>query len=183
MKTFFLFAGPNGSGKSTTVARILENTPECLYLNADYCAKSDPEIAAMPEGVEKSIRAQKETERQLKELIKTGVSIAWETVFSHESRFEIMKYAKEHGYYLHLIYITTKDPAIKSSGCKYGQKPEGTMFQKTKSLQDTIGQLVFFRQCCKKQMRLMFMITQVRTAIPAWFFRKHPEEQILLSIL
>lgn len=112
MKTFFLFAGPNGSGKSTTIARTLENNPECLYLNADYCAKSDPDIAAMQEGPKKSIRAQKETERQLIEMINAGKQIAWETVFSHESRFEIMEYAKKHGYYIHLTYIMTKEPSI-----------------------------------------------------------------------
>ncbi len=114
MRDFFLFAGPNGSGKSTIIgeneAYFSENQIE--YLNADYCARADPDIAKMPEGLEKSIRAQKETERRLEEMMSRGLSFAWETVFSHESRLDIMKSAKRKGYRIHLHYITTKNPDI-----------------------------------------------------------------------
>ena len=111
MKDFFLFAGPNGSGKSTIIGPFLsDNTIE--YLNADYCARADPEILKMQDGPEKSKRAQEETERRLKEMLDSGVSIAWETVFSHESRLKIMEYAKGEGYRIHLTYVTTKDPDI-----------------------------------------------------------------------
>lgn len=114
MKDFFLFAGPNGSGKSTIIGK---NEPyfsdnHIQYLNADYCARADPDIAKMPEGTEKSVRAQKETERRLEEMISAGLSFVWETVFSHESRLDIMKFAKKKGYRIHLQYITTKNPDI-----------------------------------------------------------------------
>lgn len=111
MRDFFLFAGPNGSGKSTIIGAFLSDN-HIEYLNADYCARADPDIAKMPEGREKSIRAQKETERRLEEMISAGLSFAWETVFSHESRLEIMKLAKREGYRIHLTYITTKNPDI-----------------------------------------------------------------------
>lgn len=111
MSDFFLFAGPNGSGKSTIISIFL-NDIDVIYLNADYCARVDPDIESMSEGIEKSIRAQKETERQIYAIISSGLSLAWETVFSHESRLEIMEYAKKKGYTIHLIYITTKDPDI-----------------------------------------------------------------------
>lgn len=111
MRDFYLFAGPNGSGKSTIISSYLEDE-NLIYLNADYCARADPDIINMPDGLEKSIRAQKETERQLHTMISDGRSFAWETVFSHESRLEIMASAKRQGYLIHLFYITTKNPDI-----------------------------------------------------------------------
>ena len=111
MRDFFIFAGPNGSGKSTIIEYFLSNN-DLIYLNADYCARADPEIAKMQDGQEKSIRAQKKTENLLKGMIEEGLSFAWETVFSHESRLEIMKFSKQKGYRIHLFYITTKHPDI-----------------------------------------------------------------------
>lgn len=111
MKDFYLFAGPNGSGKSTIISSYLEDET-ILFLNADYCARTNPDIQNMPDGIEKSIQAQKETERHLHAMISNGLSFAWETVFSHESRLEIMESAKKKGYLIHLYYITTKNPDI-----------------------------------------------------------------------
>ena len=111
MKDLFLFAGPNGSGKSTIMAPFLSDD-SIYYLSPDYCKREDPDIKDIPDVLEKSIRAREETERRLKELILAGKSVAWETVFSHKSRLEIMKFAKDEGYRIHLTYITTKDPDI-----------------------------------------------------------------------
>ncbi|WFN34950.1 AAA family ATPase [Methanogenium sp. S4BF] len=111
MKELFLFAGPNGSGKSTIMAPFLSDG-SLDYLSPDYCLREDPEIKIMPAGLEKSIRAREETERRLEEMISAGKSFAWETVFSHESRLNILKYAKEEGYRIHLTYVTTKDADI-----------------------------------------------------------------------
>ena len=108
MRIFSIFAGPNGSGKSTLV-------PDCtdlIFVNADYCAKEHPIISKMPVGLEKLKAAQKETERQINEMISRGVSFTWETVFSHPSRLSIMKDAKKKGYKIHLTYVTTKHPDI-----------------------------------------------------------------------
>ena len=106
-KILFLFAGPNGSGKSTSLAPTLEAYPKCEYLNADYCARINPEINALPDGLEKVKRAREETEKQLNEMVRNGVCIAWETVFSHPSRLEFMDYAKSQGYRIRLTYVMT----------------------------------------------------------------------------
>jgi predicted ABC-type ATPase len=111
MKEFFLFAGPNGSGKSTIMAPFLSDGT-LDYLSADYCEREVPDIKMMPDGLEKSLRAREETEKRLGEIISAGKSFAWETVFSHESRLNIMKHAKDEGYRVHLTYITTKNPDI-----------------------------------------------------------------------
>ena len=83
MRDFYLFADPNGSGKSTIISPYLKDE-KIIFLNADYCARADPGIMNISDGLEKSIRAQKETERQLHAMITDGLSFTWETVFSHE---------------------------------------------------------------------------------------------------
>ena len=114
MKDFFLFAGPNGSGKSTIISSYLEDE-NIIFLNADYCARTNPDILNMPDSLEKSILAQRETERHLQAMISNDLSFAWETVFSHESRLEIIEYAKKQGYLIHLFFITTKNPDINDA--------------------------------------------------------------------
>lgn len=45
-------------------------------------------------------------------LIDAGISFAFETVFSHPSKLEIIRRAKEKGYRIYLYFITTEDPQI-----------------------------------------------------------------------
>jgi predicted ABC-type ATPase len=45
-------------------------------------------------------------------LLNAGISFAFETVFSHPSKLEIMREAKEKGYRIYLYFITTEDPQI-----------------------------------------------------------------------
>ncbi len=124
MSDFFIFAGPNGSGKSTLISAFL-NDYDVNYLNADYCSKADPVILTVPDGHDKSIKAQIETERQIHKMISSRKSFAWETVFSHKSRFAIMEYAKKNGYMIHLIYINTIDPDINVARVRVRVKQGG----------------------------------------------------------
>lgn len=111
-KILFIFAGPNGSGKSTSIVQTLDAYPKCEYLNADYCARANPDINVLPEGLEKAKLAREETEKQLTEMMKNGICIAWETVFSHPSRLEFMDFAKSQGYRIRLTYVMTYSPDI-----------------------------------------------------------------------
>jgi len=66
----------------------------------------------MVDGKDKISKAQKEVEKHINQIISERLSFAWETVFSHPSRLKIMKDAKDNGYTIHLLYITTKNPDI-----------------------------------------------------------------------
>ena len=111
MSDFYIYAGPNGSGKSTLYGQYpLDES--ITFLNADCWAKDNPDIAQMIDGKEKINKAQLEVEKQINLIISDGLLLAWETVFSHPSRLKIMKDAKDRGYYIHLFYITTKNPDI-----------------------------------------------------------------------
>lgn len=95
-----VFAGPNGSGKSTItrLAKIIEP-----YINADdikhtnHC--TDLEAAQMAEAMrEKCINEHK--------------SFTFETVLSTERNLNLLKKAKEAGYFIRCIYVITANSQI-----------------------------------------------------------------------
>ena len=95
-----VFAGPNGSGKSTVtkMAKVIEP-----YINADdikrtnYC--SDLEAAQFAEEMRKKAIADKK-------------SFTFETVLSTERNFNLLKNAKEQGYFIRCVYVLTIDVNI-----------------------------------------------------------------------
>jgi len=95
-----VFAGPNGSGKSTItkMAKVIEP-----YINADdikrtnYC--SDLEAAQMAEKMRESA-------------VKEKRSFTFETVMSTERNLNLLKRAKEQGYFIRCIYVLTSDVNI-----------------------------------------------------------------------
>lgn len=88
MNYFFIFAGPNGSGKSTVIGNLAASpfnfydSDDVLYINADYYAKMDPIVKAMPEGREKDLAAWHGTNDWRTKALRDGHhSIKWKTVF------------------------------------------------------------------------------------------------------
>ena len=75
MKRFFIFAGPNGSGKSSVISSLKNSVyasplsgrdidfDVMTYVNADFCARQDPEISQMPAGKERDVAAWNATNR------------------------------------------------------------------------------------------------------------------------
>lgn len=98
-----LLAGPNGSGKSTLWAHVLEPELHLEFVNADVIAEQrwpdDPESHAYEAAEMASARRQ--------ELIAARRSYATETVFSHESKIELVRAAVAAGYLvtLHVIAV------------------------------------------------------------------------------
>lgn len=104
-KTLIVFAGPNGSGKSTITSDILEiiKKKHMEYVNPDNIKRrtncTDFEAVQI---------AQKTKEK----LISEGKSFAFETVLSSQYNIDIMKKAKQSGYYVQCIYVLTNNPDI-----------------------------------------------------------------------
>lgn len=98
-----VFAGPNGSGKSTVtkLAKIIEP-----YINADeikrtnYC--TDLEAAQLAEKMRENCIANRQ-------------SFTFETVLSTERNLNLLKKAKENGYFIRCIYVLTSNPDINVS--------------------------------------------------------------------
>lgn len=95
-----VFAGPNGSGKSTFTELL---KPPIDYINADEIKKnlkcSDLEAAQI---------AEKQREKHL-ELME---EFCFETVMSTERNLNLLRRAKEKGYFIRCYYILTADPII-----------------------------------------------------------------------
>lgn len=103
--------GPNGSGKSTAVA-ALQNASEFpqIYINADDIART--ELANIPDLNTRNIQAAELAEARRKEAIEKGVSFAFESVMSTPGKLAILAEAKEKGFTVDLIFVTTDNADI-----------------------------------------------------------------------
>lgn len=95
-----VFAGPNGSGKSTITqfAKVIEP-----YINADEIKKatncSDLEAAQKADEMRNS-------------LVEQNQCFTFETVLSTERNLNLLKKAKETGYFIRCIYVITANSQI-----------------------------------------------------------------------
>lgn len=90
-----VFAGPNGSGKSTItgMARTVG-----AYINAD-----DIKRASHCSDLEAAVKAEELRERALSE----KQDFTFETVLSTERNLNLLRRAKERGYFIRCIYVLT----------------------------------------------------------------------------
>jgi predicted ABC-type ATPase len=98
-----LIAGPNGAGKTTFYERVLGPATHLEFVNADLIAASrwseDPASHAYEAA---ALAADHRTE-----LIEARASFVSETVFSHESKLELVHVAVDAGYLvtLHVVIV------------------------------------------------------------------------------
>ncbi len=109
-KQLWLLAGGNGAGKSTFYQLFLASTG-LPFINADILAKEldaeQPEIS--------SYRAAKLAEKLRLDLLRTGTSFCFETVFSHSSKIDFLATAKSAGYEIILVYIHLKNDQLNQA--------------------------------------------------------------------
>jgi lipopolysaccharide/colanic/teichoic acid biosynthesis glycosyltransferase/predicted ABC-type ATPase len=103
-----IVAGPNGAGK-TTLTRWLRNQQIDFgeYINADDIAAGlqGPEDARVRE-------AQRIADVRREQCIAARRSFTFETVMSHPSKVDILKRAKEAGFFVQLFFVGTDDSEI-----------------------------------------------------------------------
>lgn len=96
-------AGPNGAGKSTLYHRVIGPVTRLEFVNADVIAAREwPDDAATH-----AYDAARLAAERRQELLAAGTSFVTETVFSHESKVELIKAAVEAGYLvtLHVVLV------------------------------------------------------------------------------
>lgn len=106
--TMWLLAGPNGSGKSTFYANNLSGIVP-TYVNPDQIAKN---LTHIEDQKTRDLEAMKMSDQQRRDLLARGETFAAETVFSHESKVDLIRDAKAAGYDVNLIFISTDNPDI-----------------------------------------------------------------------
>lgn len=109
-----VIAGPNGSGKTTVMRRMVDLSwfPGACVIDPDAVA------AALPGGFRETgnaARAALAAGRHRYHALAARQDILWETVFA--ARGDAMRFvraAKSAGYFAHLLFIATRDPAINA---------------------------------------------------------------------
>ena len=93
-----VFAGPNGSGKSTFTELL---RPLFDYINADEIKKN------LRCG---DLEAAKLAEAQREEHLAKGQNFCFETVLSTRRNLDLLKRAKQKGYFIRCYYVLTMNP-------------------------------------------------------------------------
>lgn len=105
-----ILAGPNGSGKTTFATLLLQHDwgKGCINLNADELAQELGDWNN-PLCIQ---QAQQLVWARLNQAFALRQDIIYETVFSHPSKLELIRRARELGYFVRLFFICTCSPRI-----------------------------------------------------------------------
>lgn len=109
-KQLWVLAGGNGAGKSTFYHQYLSQYG-IKFVNADLIARTMD--TDHPERL--SYEAATLATEMRENMIATGESFCFETVFSHESKIDFIAVAKAHGYSVILVYIHLTDPSLNEA--------------------------------------------------------------------
>jgi predicted ABC-type ATPase len=106
MSRLDLVVGPNGAGKSTFVEFVLADArPGVPFVNADVIAAE-----RWPEDpLSHAYEAAQAADIARDALLARGESFIAETVASHESKVDLVRRARDAGYYVHLIVVAVPE--------------------------------------------------------------------------
>jgi predicted ABC-type ATPase len=103
-----MIAGPNGSGKSTLIEMLRKQGIDFgVYLNADDIART-----MQGNGANVAAEAQKEVRRLRALAVEEKKDHTFETVLSHPSHIDHLRYAKSTGFEVVVYFVATDDPLI-----------------------------------------------------------------------
>ena len=100
MPEVIAFAGPNGSGKST-ITRMAKTVG--VYINAD-----DIKRTTLCSDMDAALKAEELRENALAD----KADFTFETVLSTDRNLNLLRRAKENGYFVRVIYVLTADPDV-----------------------------------------------------------------------
>jgi predicted ABC-type ATPase len=109
---FYLLVGPNGAGKSTlyqALTRIGTIDPSAEFVNADLYEAAY--LQNIQDPLAKSMSARDWADARRSALLLQKQSFASETVFSHESKIDLIDEAKMHGFQVLLFVVGLDDPS------------------------------------------------------------------------
>lgn len=112
--TLFLIAGPNGAGKSTLYEIVMRPKIAAPFINADEIQKN--ELAdARPEAAYEAAKIAADRRNQF---IASGKSFIAESVFSHPSKLELIKNARDAGFRIVVYHISVMNSDLSVARVK-----------------------------------------------------------------
>ncbi len=116
---FIMVAGPNGSGKSTLINKLQAEGIELgSYLCPDIAVQSVVCVKGMTD-VARYRQAQQITDQQRLQHLAQMKPHVIESVFSHPSKLEYLKQARQAGFEVELLYIGLCDPELNIGRVQY----------------------------------------------------------------
>lgn len=114
MKALYIFVGANGAGKTSLYTSYKEHFDSLPFVNADELLKevtgnNDPSNAKFGQDLAKA---------KMEECFDEGKSFVFETVFSHESKIDLVIRAKELGYMVAIYFCHVGDSALNVARVK-----------------------------------------------------------------
>ena len=108
---FHILVGPNGAGKSSFYETMLKPWwPRAAFINADLLARDYYGRAATTR--EESETGQRLAQQRRRELITLRHDLITESTFSHPSKLDLLRAAKEAGYDLRVYHINLSSPEL-----------------------------------------------------------------------
>jgi predicted ABC-type ATPase len=112
-RVFYLLAGPNGAGKSSLYKAALAEgliPADAEFVNADLYEAAHLQHMADPQARSEAARDWADTRRAA--LLQGAAGFVSETVFSHESKLELIAQAQSAGFQVVLLVVCVDDPAL-----------------------------------------------------------------------
>lgn len=104
----WVIAGPNGAGKTTCYEEVVRPRLQAEFVNADRIAASLwPDDAGRHAYEAAALAAKRRTE-----LVEKRVSFVTETVFSHSSKLDLMRNARDAGYQIWLTVVCLENAEL-----------------------------------------------------------------------
>jgi len=100
--------GPKGTGKSTLYDQVIHHRLKAPFINADLIQREELGEAAM----EASYRAAEIAAQRRQAFVERGESFAFESVFSHPSKLDTLKAARDAGFRIIVFHVGVASPAI-----------------------------------------------------------------------
>ena len=116
MPRLYVIVGPNGSGKSSIITGTGLDSVCRSIINPDNYARR---LTFIQDDVERYRIALDECGRVRTMLMESGADFGMETVGSGDDKLEFISRAKDHGYTVNLLFVTTGDPDINVSRVMY----------------------------------------------------------------
>lgn len=109
-RRLLIVAGPNGSGKSSIVIQtdIAKKYGENI-INPDNYARN---ITDIEDDHARYIFAMEQCQLLRENLLEAGVAFGFETVASTQSKIDFAKKAKDKGYHIEVLFVSTKSPEL-----------------------------------------------------------------------
>ena len=116
MPRLYVIVGPNGSGKSSIITGTGLDSVCRSIINPDNYARR---LTSIPDEMERYRIALDECGRIRTMLMESGADFGMETVGSGDDKLEFISRAKDQGYTVDLLFVTTGDPDINVSRVMY----------------------------------------------------------------